>query len=424
MAAAKTTGIRVRHGRGCNAPAGARCTCDPTIEAFVYSARDRKKIRKTFSGKGALSAAKSWRADANVGLRKGTLRVASPVTLHQAADALLAGMKGGSIRTRSGDVFKPSVVRGYEAALIQRVLPELGGVKLADLGRVDLQDFADRLLAKGLDPSTIRNTLMPMRVIYRRAVARGDVAVNPTSGLELPAVRGSRDRIASPDEAATLIAAVPETDHALWACAMYAGLRLGELRALTWPDADLAAGLIRVERSWDPKAGPVETKSRAGRRTIPIAAVLRDHLIAHKLRSGRSAGLVFGRTAERPFMDTSVRARALSAWRKRRVERAKQLAEADGLELAELAQQDRDRYLDRAGFAPIGLHECRHTFASMMIAAGVNGKALSTYMGHSSITITLDRYGHLFPGNEDEAAGLLDAYLERADTAARLARLT
>ena len=47
-----------------------------------------------------------------------------------------------------------------------------------------------------------------------------------------------------------------------------------------------------------------------------------------------------------------------------------------------------------------------------MIAAGVNVKALSTYMGHSSITITLDRYGHLMPGNEEQAAALLDAYLE------------
>jgi hypothetical protein len=49
-----------------------------------------------------------------------------------------------------------------------------------------------------------------------------------------------------------------------------------------------------------------------------------------------------------------------------------------------------------------------------MIAAGVNAKALSAYMGHSSITITLDRYGHLMPGNEEQAAGLLDVYLARA----------
>ena len=63
----------------------------------------------------------------------------------------------------------------------------------------------------------------------------------------------------------------------------------------------------------------------------------------------------------------------------------------------------------------IGLHEARHTFASMAIAAGVNAKALTTYMGHSSIQVTYDRYGHMMPGNEQEAAGLLDTYLERSE---------
>jgi integrase len=57
-----------------------------------------------------------------------------------------------------------------------------------------------------------------------------------------------------------------------------------------------------------------------------------------------------------------------------------------------------------------------------MIAAGVNAKALSTYMGHSSVTITLDRYGHLMLGNEEDAAGLLDAHLARAETQVRLAQ--
>jgi integrase len=47
-----------------------------------------------------------------------------------------------------------------------------------------------------------------------------------------------------------------------------------------------------------------------------------------------------------------------------------------------------------------------------MIAAGVNAKALSTYLGHASVTITYDRYGHLMPGNESEAAALLETYLE------------
>ena len=59
------------------------------------------------------------------------------------------------------------------------------------------------------------------------------------------------------------------------------------------------------------------------------------------------------------------------------------------------------------------LHGCRHGYASAMIAAGVNVKALSTFMGHANIRITLDQYGHLLPGAEDEAAGLLDAFLAR-----------
>lgn len=67
-----------------------------------------------------------------------------------------------------------------------------------------------------------------------------------------------------------------------------------------------------------------------------------------------------------------------------------------------------------AGLTPITLHECRHTFASLMIAAGVNAKGLSTYMGHASVTITFDRYGHLMPGAENEAASLLDRYLADA----------
>jgi integrase len=59
------------------------------------------------------------------------------------------------------------------------------------------------------------------------------------------------------------------------------------------------------------------------------------------------------------------------------------------------------------------LHACRHGYAALMIAAGVNVKALSTFMGHANIRITLDQYGHLLPGAEDEAAGLLDAFLAR-----------
>lgn len=69
----------------------------------------------------------------------------------------------------------------------------------------------------------------------------------------------------------------------------------------------------------------------------------------------------------------------------------------------------------RAGLEPLGLHEARHTFASLLIAAGVNAKAVSTYMGHGSIAITFDRYGHLMPGSEAEVRSKLDAFLARPE---------
>ena len=75
---------------------------------------------------------------------------------------------------------------------------------------------------------------MPLRVIFRRALEDGELAASPVSNLRLPAVRGRRERIAAPSEAAALVAAAPEADRAIWATAFYAGLRLGELMALDW----------------------------------------------------------------------------------------------------------------------------------------------------------------------------------------------
>ena len=95
---------------------------------------------------------------------------------------------------------------------------------------------------------------------------------------------------------------------------------------------------------------------------------------------GRDSG---GTEATRPFQPSNVWRRAQRAWK-------------------------------RAGIEPIGLHEARHTFASVLIASGVNAKAITTYMGHASIQTTYDLYGKLMPGSEAEAAALVDAYLARA----------
>lgn len=385
------TGIVERHSRECGSRADARCDCAPALEAWVYDARSKRKIRRTFTGTGALAAAKGWRVDNSHAIRKGVLKAPSKVTLRDSWESWQAGALEGTIRARSGDRYKPAVLRGYAASMRLHVLDELGARRLSDVTRLDLQDLADRMLAAGKDPSTIRNALMPLRAIYRRALSRGDVMVNPTTGLELPAPKGTRDRIATPAEASELLGALAEADHALWATAFYAGLRRGELRALRWENVDLDAGEIRVEAGYDEKEGLIEAKSKAGRRVVPIVAVLRTYLLAHHLRAGRpSTGFVFGGRDAGPFTPSAVRRRALTAWKVENVEREKREEEP---------------------LVPIGLHEARHTFASVCIAAGVNVKALSAYMGHSSVTITLDRYGHLMPGHAAEAVERIDAYL-------------
>jgi integrase len=280
-----STGIVVRHRRSCATQDDGECNCKPAYRAEVYDRRSGKKVRRTFHN---LNEARGWRHDAASELRKGMLSTPTKTTLRAAADAWLEAARAGTIRTRRGAPYKPSVLRSYDQALRDHVLPELGYLKLHDVRRRDLQDLADKMLAKGLDPSTIRNAIAPVRVIFRRAVSRGEIAVNPTSGLELPTPQGHRERIASPSEAETLIGALVERDQALWATAFYAGLRSGEIQGLDWSAVDFSAGVIRVERAYDPKARTfVEPKSKKGRRSIP--AVLRGS--SWSIRCAREEGM-------------------------------------------------------------------------------------------------------------------------------------
>jgi site-specific recombinase XerD len=140
-------------------------------------------------------------------------------------DRGLTGAKTGAITNRSGDPYKPSALRSYEQAMRLRVLPAFRRARLADLTRPDLQQFVNRLIADGTHPSTIQVTLLPLRAIFKRAMSLGEVFANPCAGLEAPAVRGRRERFATPTEAAALIAAVPERDRPIWATAMWGEIK-------------------------------------------------------------------------------------------------------------------------------------------------------------------------------------------------------
>ena len=372
-------GVRKRHTRACPVRGGGRCRCDGGYRAEVFSPRDGKKIRKTFARE---SEAKSWRAEAKRALDHGAMRAPSKRTLDEAAEAWISGAESGEIRNRSGHPYKPATIRGYRQALADHILPSIGTRKLNTITTADLQELVDGWQAGHREASTIRNSIKPLQAIYRRARSREGLPVNPTHDLELPAPRPKEVQIVAPEEAAGLLAAVPDQDRAIWATARYAGLRYGELRALRWGSVDLAAGTIRVVESWDPKEGPIPPKTRTSRRTTPLPGLLRERLIDHRLKAGKPADddLTFGLSGT-PFQAAVIYRRADRSWESRSLGRLR-------------------------------LHQARHSYASFMIAAGVNAKALSAFMGHSSIKVTFDLYGHLMPGTEAEAATLLDRFLD------------
>jgi integrase len=371
----------------------------------AYDRRAKKKLRGPWTYVPA--EAISWRKQALAGIDAGTLSTTptDAPTVRAAGLAWMERAESGELVNRSGDPFKPSALRGYRRDLERKLIPMIGESKLANVKLGDLQRLVERWRAEGMSPSSIRNALMPLRAIYRYHAAVDDLTINPTRGLQLPAVRGRRERIAAPTEAARLLTALPASDRALWATAFYAGLRRGELRALPWEEVNVARGVIRVREGWDDIEGRIEPKSRAGQRVVPINGRLRELLIEHGMDTRRSTGLVFGRDEQTPFAVATVRRRALRAWDKAN-EQAIEAARGDERELA-------------AGdlLAPVTLHEARHPYASLMIAAGANAKEIQTYMGHASISITFDLYGHLLPGDEAKAAARLDAYLDAHEAA-------
>ena len=378
----KAQGIYRVHTRGCD---GSRCRCAPMFEATVYASHEHKLIRKRHR---TLTEAKRWRSEISTAAGKGEAIVPTRKTVNEAADELIAGMKAGTIMNRSGRVYKPSVVRGYEASLRLHIRPEIGTLKLSQVNRDRVRRLLRKWTSEGQTPSTVRNNLDPLRVIFREALEVEPATTDPTAGLRVPHGSGRRERVANRAEAQQLIDALPAGQQAFWACAFYGGLRRGELRALRWDDVDLdvAGGAIHVRRSWDDHEGDVATKTVAGERAVPLAGVLRRLLLAHKLASGRNGDeLVFGRTAVDPFIPSTLRYQARAVW-------------------------------EQAGLTPISPHEARHSAASYLIEAGLNDLELTTMIGHSDPRTTQTIYGHLFPDSRKVVTGKLDAYLTATGT--------
>jgi integrase len=236
----------------------------------------------------------------------------------------------------------------------------------------------------------VRNVYAVLRTAMAKGVRMGLVRANPCTDIDLPRARREEMLFLTVDEVRAVAEAIDPHYRVLVYTAAYTGLRAGELGGLQRRDVDLLRGVIHVRRALKDVNGVLElgsTKTHATR-TIALPGFLRTMLSEH-LTAPTHPDQETGPDAPVFTMKTGGPLR-------------------HGLVYG--------RYFKRAVAAALpsakrGLrfHDLRHTCAALSIAAGAHPKLISARLGHSTITITLDRYGHLFPSVEEALADALDA---------------
>lgn len=225
--------------------------------------------------------------------RRGTLLAPNAVTVREAAEVFIDAMKSGRAKSKFRTPFKPKTVRQYEWSLRAHVLPTLGDRRLSGLRRRDLLDWVEQLEFEH-EPSTIHNAASPLSCIFRRALDEELIEANPMLGLPLPPEQSGpvpAASIVSAEEAEARLAVLDPVDAAIWSCAFFAGLRMGEIRALR--HGDVGAQALRVRGGWDDREGPQKTKTMAGAREVPVIGRLRVVLESRLEPEGGATGFVF-----------------------------------------------------------------------------------------------------------------------------------
>lgn len=255
----------------------------------------------------------------------------------------------------------------------------LGAIKLADLTAARVIKFRDEMRKHGAGIVTTRRVLGTLSRVLKHAVETDMVAVNVAKGIR---VIGTRDedseRVTPPskaDMAAILKAAEGDTKIRVQFAAT-SGLRASEQWALRWKNVDLTAGKVTVDSRVDAFGNIDTTKSAAGKRSVPIGKAIITALTALRDRSKFKGDddFVFPDSRGNFTRHTNATKRL---W---------------------------NPLIEAAEIEPIGWHALRHFAVSTWIEAGLSPKAVQTLAGHASYAITMNRYGHLFPSDDHQAA--------------------
>ena len=355
-----------------------------TREAWVVTYTDHAGSRRsaTFEKK---KDAEAYAAQAQTEVRAGIhTAVGASITLAEAAEDWLEWVE---LEGRERITLKT-----YRGHVELHITPRLGLERLARLTAPRIDAFRDDLL-RALSRPMARKVLGTLKSILRDAMRRGTVAQNVAASVRIDSNKRDRRKlevgidIPTPDEIRRIVQAAPERWRALLVMAAFAGLRASELRGLAWGDVDLKRGELRVRRRADCYLTIGKPKSRAGERTIPLGPFVINTLRAWRLACPRSElDLVFPTGSGRISHHKSIIRSALIPAQ---------------LSAGVVSPNGQAKYP--------GLHALRHFYASWCINRKTDGglelpaKLVQARLGHSSIVMTLDTYGHLFPRGDDGA---------------------
>lgn len=352
-------------------------------QAWVLNYRDREGQRRqeTFERK---KDADARAAEIASEIRAGT---------HVARRASISVAEAGEnwIERATLDGRERGTIAQYRQHLDRHIAPLLGRVKLSDLSAPDVAQFELDLQKAGVSDAMRRKVLVSLSSLLREAVRRGHVNRNAAEGARVSGgKRGKRKLkvgkdIPTPAEISVFVTSLPDTWRPFFLTAVFTGMRLSELRGLRWENVDLKAGQIHVRERADAYHEIGRPKSQAGERTIPIGPMVVNTLREWKLRCPKSdLGLVFPTRSGAIQSASNIRKRALIP-----------LMEKAGV----VDNQGRVKYT--------GMHALRHFYASWCINSreagglGLLPKEVQDRMGHSTLAMTMDTYGHLFPRGDD-----------------------
>jgi integrase len=278
---------------------------------------------------------------------------------------------------------KPKTLAGYRSNLRAHVLPTFGDYQLRHIDRMAVEEWIADLQASGLGPSGVRQARQVLGAMLTLAVGAGYLTTNPVDGTAAPRIPEPEMLFLDADQVDSLADTIRQPYGTLVYVLAYGGLRWGEAAALRRRRCDLDRARIHVAESLADVGGRLHfgpTKTHR-RRIVPIPGFLRDLLVEH-LDShvpDEPSALVFTTPNGTPLRNSNFR------------------------------RQIWYPAIDKAGL-PEGLriHDLRHTCASLLAAAGATPKAVQAHLGHSSITVTMDRYTHLFPSDVDNLVRRLD----------------